>query len=180
MLKRLPKPRIVPPTAAAISIAAVLAGCGANQQAAHADQKWAQAMCTSLLAWQNEIHHDETSLNVNFGPQARVQDALTATHRLANQLTTVGLPTSKHNVQQRRQIRRLMKDIRAQANTIADTATKLQTGDLASAGALIDNSSKDAKIAAQLVDQLQHGGSMDLAIAALETKACRKLVGIPI
>jgi hypothetical protein len=180
MLEHLPKHRLAHLAAGAISITAVLAGCGGSQQTARADQRWAQSVCTHVLAWQTKIHHDETSLNLNVGPHARVQDAITATHRLATELTGIGLPVSQHNVRQRRQIRRLMRNIRAQAGTIADAATKLQNGDLTSAGALIDNSNQDAKIAAQLIEQLQHAGSMDLAIAALETKACRKLADIPI
>jgi hypothetical protein len=179
MLQRLPKPRLALLAAGALSIAAALAGCAGSQQTAH-DQQWAQAVCTNVLAWQTKIHHDETSLDLNLGPHARLQNAIAASRQLADQLTTIGLPAGQHNAQQRRQVRLLISDIRAQANTIADTATRLQNGNIASAGTLIDNSSQDAGLAAQLVDQLQHAGSIALAIAAIETRACRKLAGIPI
>jgi hypothetical protein len=179
MLERLPKSRLALLTAAAISIAPAVAGCASSQQAAH-DQRWAQSVCTNVIAWQTKIHHDETSLDLSLGPHARVQDAIAATRRLADKLTTIGLPAGRHDAQQQRQIRRLMTAIRAQANSTANTATKLQNGDLTSAWTLIYNSRQDARLAAQLVDQLRHAGSTDLAIAALETKACRKLAGSPI
>src|ERR1700761_8472240 len=42
---------------------------------AAADRQWASAACTSLLNWRNEIHHDDSSLDLGFGPAARVRAA---------------------------------------------------------------------------------------------------------
>jgi hypothetical protein len=56
---------------AAIPIASaglLLAGCGGSEQTSQANQRWAHAACTHMLAWQKQVHHDETSFNLGLGP----------------------------------------------------------------------------------------------------------------
>lgn len=59
---------------------------------AAADAQWASTACTSVLEWKNEIARDESSLNLSFGPLARIRDALAATTRLRHQLLHLGVP----------------------------------------------------------------------------------------
>ncbi len=66
----------------------------AAQQTA-ADKQWASATCTNVLDWKKEIARDGTSLSLSFGAVARIQDAITATTRLASQLDTAGLPRAR-------------------------------------------------------------------------------------
>lgn len=56
------------------------------------NRAWASELCTSVVAWKNELHRDATSLNLGFSPAARVRDATAATKRLVHTVEKLGPP----------------------------------------------------------------------------------------
>ena len=50
----------------------LLAGCGGSTDTRRRDREWANAVCTSLLARNKQIHHDETSLDLGAQPSGTV------------------------------------------------------------------------------------------------------------
>jgi hypothetical protein len=120
------------------------------QQAA-ADKTWASSACTSIVEWKNELHHDETSTNLGFGPVARVHDAIAATKNMLGELDNLGLPPGAQGARARVDLSRLRSE--------------LENGDLP---------------ASQIAGELRNVVSVDLGLSLVETRSCRELVGSPI
>jgi hypothetical protein len=78
-------------TAATIVIL-LLAGCGGSAPTHAANLRWTRIACARVLAFKNALHRDGTSLNLGFGPQARVQDAIAEGRHLVGALEALGLP----------------------------------------------------------------------------------------
>jgi hypothetical protein len=72
--------------------ALLLAACGGSAPARTANLRWTAAACERVLSLRNALHRDGTSLNLSFGPQARIDDAITAARRLVRGLEGLGLP----------------------------------------------------------------------------------------
>jgi hypothetical protein len=145
-----------------------------------ADQRWASATCTNILDWKNEIHHDATSLDLGFGPLARVKDAIAATARMSNQVGTLGLPPAAQTAQARAAIDQLRSDIESRVHSIEGTAASIASGNPAAIVALLSDLENETVLAAPVVNELRHVVSVDLGLSLVETRACRQLVGIPI
>lgn len=143
------------------------------------DEQWASATCTSILAWKNEIHRDGTSLDLGFGPGARIKDATTATTRLLSELDKLGLPPGA-SPQARAELSQLRSDIEASLSAIEGAASSVAGGDLAAIGTLVGDLENDKVLAPQIAGELRQVVSVDLGLSLVETRACRELVGSPI
>ena len=157
----------------------LIAGCGGSTQTSQANQRWANAVCTNMLAWQKQVHHDETSFNFGFGPRARVNDAIRATRRLTSELTALGPPTTQQGSDERARFRRLGSAVQTKLTEVQTAANKVENGNL-DAAALINDLPAGASLASALLSDTRALASTDLAIAVLETKTCRQLAGVPI
>jgi hypothetical protein len=122
----------------------------AAQQAA-ANRRWASSACTTVLDWKNELHRDETSTNLGFGPVARIRDAVAATKNVVGQLDKLGLPPGAPSA-------------RAQAD-LSRLRSELESGKLPGP---------------EIAGELGNVVSVDLGLSLVETRACRELVGSPI
>ena len=154
------------------------AGLAAQQEAAN--RQWAAATCTNVLEWKNEIQRDGTSLNLGFGPSARINNAITATRRLLNQLNTAGLPPAAKQANARAQIEQLHSDIETRLRAIEDTASSAASGHLLAIASLISDLGNYKTLGTQIASELRHVVSVNLGVSLAETRACRQLVGIPI
>jgi hypothetical protein len=157
------------------SSGAVLA---AQQEAAN--RQWAAATCTNVLDWKNEIQRDGTSLNLGFGPSARIENAIAATRRLLNQLDKAGLPPAAKHAKARAQIEQLHSDIESRLRAIEDAASNAASGHLLAIGSLVSDLANYKTVGTQIASQLRHVVSVNLGLSLVETRACRQLVGIPI
>jgi hypothetical protein len=144
-----------------------------------ADKQWASATCTNILDWKNELHHDGTSLDLGFGPVARVKDAIAASTRMLDQLNKVGLPPAP-NAQAQADAERLRSDLESRLHDIEGTAKSVAGGNLAAIGTLLSDLQNDAAVGTQLANELRRVVSVDLGLSLIDTRACRQLVGIPI
>ena len=79
----------------------LIAGCGGSKQTSQANRRWANAVCTNMLAWQKQVHQDETSFNFGFGPRARLNDAIGATRHVVNEITVLGPPVTQRQSRDR-------------------------------------------------------------------------------
>jgi hypothetical protein len=145
-----------------------------------ANQLWASATCTNILDWKNEIHHDATSLNLGFGPLARIQDALTATTQMSNQFNKLGLPPTARAAQAQAEIDQLRSDIASRVHNIEGAAGSVASGHPAALVSVLNDLEADTVVGTQIVKELRHVVSVDLGLSLVETRACRQLVGIPI
>lgn len=121
----------------------------AQQEAA--DRQWASSACTSILNWKNQLHRDETSTNLGFGPAARIQNAVAATTSMLGELDKLGLPPGAQGARARADLSQLRSD--------------LEDGNLPGP---------------QIAGELRNLVSVDLGLSLVETRACRQLVGSPI
>ncbi|MGO9959097.1 MAG: hypothetical protein ACLP50_24545 [Solirubrobacteraceae bacterium] len=154
------------------------AGLADTQMAA--DQQWASATCTTVLDWKNEIQHDGTSLNLSFGALARIQDAITATARMLNEINKLGLPPAARSARARAAINQMRSDIESHVHNLQATAGSAATGNLAAIGTLLSELQNEQGVGTQIVDEIRQVVSVDLGLSLVETRACRQLVGIPI
>jgi hypothetical protein len=145
-----------------------------------ANQLWASATCTNILDWKNEIHRDATSLNLGFGPLARIQDAITATTHMSNQFNRLGLPPTAHTGQAQAEIDHLRSDIESRVHNLQGAASSVASGNPAAVGALLNDLEADTVVGPQIANELRHVVSVDLGLSLVETRACRQLVGIPV
>lgn len=149
-------------------------------QRATADRQWASALCTSILGWKTDIHNDESSLNLGFGPAARVHDAIAATHRLLVQLDQVGLPPGGRTPEGRAATTQLLAGLESRLRTLEGAAGSVAGGDLAAIGTLVGDLGADGAVGAQVISEVRHLASVDLGVSVVETRACRQLAGIPV
>jgi len=144
------------------------------------DKQWASATCTNILDWKNEIQRDGTSLNLLFGPGARIQDAISATTRLVSELDKLGLPPGAQTAQARAELNQLRSDIESHLGDIEGAASSIAGGNLAAIGTLVNDLKNDKALGTQIAGQMRHIASVDLGLSLVETRACRQLAGIPI
>jgi hypothetical protein len=154
------------------------AGVAAQQEAAN--RQWAAATCTNVLDWKNEIQRDGTSLDLGLGPSARVNNAITATRRLLNQLNKAGLPPAAKQANARAQIEQLDSDIESRLRAIESTASSAASGHLLAIASLVSQLANYKTLGTQIASELRHVVSVNLGLSLAETRACRQLVGIPI
>lgn len=145
-----------------------------------ANKQWASAMCTNIQDWKNEIQRDETSLNLGFGPLARIQDAIATTTRTLNKLNQLGLPPAAQTAPARAGIDQLRSDIESRVHNIESATGSVATGNLAAIGTLLSDLENSKVMGTQIVNKIRHVVSVDLGLSLVETRACRQLVGIPI
>ncbi|HUA02405.1 MAG TPA: hypothetical protein VMB27_00805 [Solirubrobacteraceae bacterium] len=145
-----------------------------------ADKQWASTTCTNILAWKNELKRDGTSLDLGFGPTARIKDAISATDRLMRQLNQLGLPPGAQSAQAQAELGQLRSDIESRLRSLEGTASSVAGGNLAAIGTLLSDLENDKVLGPQIVSELSHVASVDLGLSLAETGACRQLVGIPI
>jgi len=145
-----------------------------------ADREWADNTCTNVLDWKHDLHTDETSTNLGFGPLARVDNAITATQRLANKLTANGLPPTERSAQARRQFAALSSELQTQIARVKSAANQVESGNPLAALAAVENLKADSGLASQVAGAVQHLASVDLGLAVVETSACRRLAGSPV
>lgn len=145
-----------------------------------ADKQWASATCTNILDWKNEIQRDGTSLNLGFGPGARIQDAIAATTRLVSQLDQRGLPPAAQTGQAQVELNQLRSDLTTHLRELEGTASSIAGGNIAAIGTLVTDLENDKVLGTQISGELRHVVSVDLGLSLVETRACRQLVGIPI
>jgi hypothetical protein len=150
----------------------------AQQEAA--DKQWASSACTSILDWKNELHHDETSTSLGFGPVARIQDAVAATKSMLGELDKLGLPPGAQGAQARAEFNQLRSDIVSRLRDLEGTASSVAGGNLAAIGTLLSDLENDKVLGPQIASELSHVASVDLGLSLAETAACRQLVGVPI
>ncbi len=145
-----------------------------------ADQQWADTACTSVLDWKNDLHNDATSVNLGFGPMARIDNAINSTQRLANELTTNGLPPTGRTAQARRQFAALGGELQTQLARVRSAAGQVESGNPLAALAAVENLKADSGLATDVVGTVRRLASVDLGLAVVETSACRRLAGSPV
>jgi hypothetical protein len=145
-----------------------------------ADKQWASATCTSIVNWKNQIQRDGTSLNLGFGPSARVKDAIAATTRLVSELDKLGLPPGAGTAQAQAELNQLRSEITSHVRELEGAATSISGGNLAAIGTLVTDLENEKVLSTQIAGQLRHLVTVDLGVSLVETRACRQLVGIPI
>lgn len=145
-----------------------------------ADRRWASASCTSILAWKNEIERDGKSIDLGFGPVARIEDAITATNRTISELKRLGLPPGAGAARARADLTQLRSEIDSRLRDIEGTASSVARGNLAAIGTLVGDLENDKVLAPQIAGELSHAVSVDLGMSLIETRACRELVGSPV
>lgn len=145
-----------------------------------ADKQWASATCTNILAWKNDLKHDGTSLDFGFGPGARIKDAISATDRLMNQLSQLGLPPGAQSTQAQAQLNQLRSDIDSRLRGLEGTASSVAGGNFGAIGTLVGDLENDKVLGTQVAGELSHVVSVDLGLSLAETGSCRQLVGISI
>jgi hypothetical protein len=158
----------------------LLAGCGGSEKNSQANQRWANAACTDMLAWQKQVHNDETSFNLALGPRARLNDAIEATRRLAHEITVLGPPVTQRQSRSQAQFRRLGLALQTKLTEAQTAANRLETGNVNGATSLISDLPGGADLAAAVLSDARDLASTDLAIAVLDTKTCRQLAGVPV
>jgi hypothetical protein len=149
-------------------------------QRMQADRQWAAATCTNILDWKHELHHDETSLDLGFGPAARIRDAIAATTQMVNKLHGLGVPPTAQTGQGRAHTAQLLSDIDARTRTIEGAAGSVASGHLAAIGTLLGGLKDDTVLGTQIASELRHVISVDLGLSLAETQSCRQLAGLPI
>jgi hypothetical protein len=145
-----------------------------------ADKQWASTTCTNILAWKNELKRDGTSLDLGFGPTARVKDAISATDRLISRLNRLGLPPGTRSAQARAELDQLRSDIDSRLRNLEGTAGSVAGGNLGAIGTLLSDLEDDKVLGPQIAHELSHVASVDLGLSLAETGACRQLVAIPL
>jgi hypothetical protein len=180
MLDHSGKRRLALATITITSAGLLLAGCGGSKQTSQANQRWANTFCRDMLAWQKQVHHDETRFNLGFGPQARLNDAIGATRQLVKEITALGLPATQRESHAQTQFRQLGSAVQTKLTEAQTAANKLENGNFDGARALISDLPGVATMASALLGDAQLAASPDLAIAVLETRTCRQLAGVPI
>ena len=145
-----------------------------------ANRQWADATCTNLLGWKNEIQRDGTSLDLGLGPSARIKDAIAVTGRLLNELDKLGLPPGAQNAKAQAQIEQLRSDIESRVQAIEGTASSVASGNVLAIESLVSDLASDRVVGTQIASELRHVVSVDLGLSLVETRACRELVGIPV
>jgi hypothetical protein len=145
-----------------------------------ADRQWASAACTSLLNWRNEIHHDDSSLDLGFGPAARVRAAIAATTRLLGQLDTLGPPPSARTPDAQAHAAALRAEIDSRLRDLQIATGGVAGGNLAAIGTLLNDLGSVGVAGAHEVTELRHLVSVDLGLSLAETRPCWQLVGIPV
>jgi len=145
-----------------------------------ADEQWASATCTNILAWKKQIEHDGTSLDLGFGPGARIHDAVTATTRLISRLDALGLPPGAQTAQARAELNQLRSDLGSRLHAIEGAANGVAGGNIDAIGTLITDLENDKVLGTRITGELSHVVSVDLGLSLVETPACRQLVGVPI
>lgn len=145
-----------------------------------ANQQWAAATCTNILDWKNELQRDATGVTLGFGALARIQDAIAATTRMSDEVTTLGLPPAARTGQARAEIEQLRSDIESRVHNIERAAGSVAGGNLAAIGALLSDLEDGTAVGTQIVNELRPVVSVDLGLSIVETPACRQLVGISI
>jgi hypothetical protein len=145
-----------------------------------ADKQWASSTCTNILDWKNEIHRDGTSLDLGFGPAARVKDAIAATTRLLSQLDKLGLPPGAQTAQARAELNQLRTDLTSHLRDLEGAASSVAGGNLAAIGTLVTDLENDKAFGTQIADELGNVVSVDLGLSLVETRPCRQLAGSPV
>jgi len=153
------------------------ASLAANRTAAN--KRWASATCTNILAWKNEIAHDESSL-LSLGALTRVDDAIAATKRMLKRQDKLGLPPGAQTAPARAEARRLRSEIESRLQDIESVASHVAGGNIAAIATLLTDLQNDRSVAPQVVDELRRVLTIDLGLSLVETGQCRQLVGIPI
>jgi hypothetical protein len=145
-----------------------------------ADDQWASATCTNVLAWKKEIERDGTSLDLGFGPGARIHDAIIATTRLISELDALGLPPGAQTAQARAELNQLRSDLGSRLRAIEGAASSVAGGNIAAIGTLVTGLENDKVLGTRIAGELSHVVSVDLGLSLVEARPCRQLVGIPI
>jgi hypothetical protein len=145
-----------------------------------ADKQWASATCTSIVNWKKQIQRDGTSLNLGFGPSARVKDAIAATTRLVGELDKLGLPPGAGTARAQAELNQLRSEITSHVRELEGAATSISGGNLAAIGTLVTDLENEKVLSTQIAGQLRHLVTVDLGLSLVETRACRQLVGLPI
>jgi hypothetical protein len=145
-----------------------------------ANRQWASALCTNLLGWKNQIERDGTSLDLGFGPMARIKDATTATTRMLSNLEKLGLPPAGQTAQVRAETNQLRSAVASRALKLETDAASVASGNLGAIGTLVTDLEQDRSMGTAINNQLRRVVSVDLGLSLAETRTCRQLVGIPV
>jgi hypothetical protein len=180
MLDHSGKRRFALAALAITSAGVLLAGCGGSKQTSRANERWANTACTDMLAWQKQLHHDETNLNLALGPQARLNDAIGATRRLVNEITVLGPPDTQRQSHTPAEFRQLGSALQTKLTEAQTAANKLESGNVDAATSIISDLPAGANLAGAVLSDARHLATTDLAIAVLDTKSCRQVAGLPI
>jgi hypothetical protein len=92
----------------------------------------------------------------------------------------IGLPATPRAEHGRAQLALPIANIQAQTRNNAALAGRLGRGNTASVRALAVRIAAQTNSVLAVLGDLHRVASTDVAIAALETKACRQLIGVPI
>jgi hypothetical protein len=143
-----------------------------------ADEQWASATCTTVLNWENEIKRDESGLSFSLGSLSKIEDAISATTGMVNELGKLGLPPSAHAAQAQADLERLRSDLEARAHDITSAASGILSGNFSGIGKLISELENYKSLGTAITNDLTQVVSVDLGLSLAETQSCRQLVGI--
>ncbi len=145
-----------------------------------ADERWASATCTNIIVWKNELQRDEAGLGFSLSSVSRIEDAITATTHMLSEVKQLGLPPSVHGGQAQAAIEQLRSDLETRVKDIEGAAGSVASGNLAAIGTLIGDLKNYKGLGTQMLTDLRHAITGDLAISLVEAQPCRQLVGVKI
>jgi hypothetical protein len=99
---------------------------------------------------------------------------------MASALTRIGLPATIRHGRADKQLQRLGSDVQTRVTSFVTAAHQLGHDNAAGARALVNDLGPGSGLVVAVVNDLHQLAPTDLALAVLETKACRQRVGLPI
>jgi hypothetical protein len=143
-----------------------------------ADEQWASATCTSVLNWENEIKRDESGLSFSLSSLSKIEDAISATTGMVNELGKLGLPPSAHAAQAQADLKQLRSDLESRAHDIESAASGVLSGNFTGISKLISELENYKSLGTTITNDLTQVVSVDLGLALAQTQSCQQLVGL--
>jgi hypothetical protein len=168
----------LPGSGHSIDGAQTTAESAASSKLLAADEQWASATCTSVLNWENEIKRDESGLSFSLSSLSKIEDAISATTAMVNELGKLGLPPSAHAAQAQADLEQLRSDLESRAHDIESAAGGVLSGNFSGISKLISELENYKSLGTTITNDLTQVVSVDLGLSLAETQSCQQLVGL--
>jgi hypothetical protein len=142
-----------------------------------ANQQWASATCSTVLAWKNEIQGDMHGVTLSLSAIPRVQDAIGVTTRAMDSIEKLGLPPALQSAEGRAELDQLRAAVQSHLQGIESAAGSVAGGNLEAIGTLVSDLRNAPSMGRQVVGHLREVAS-ELGVSLASTPSCRQLVGL--